>query len=219
MEDKQIIPHRMNLNQILVDNSLAIVLVEDPLPLVAIPPKALAPAKPRSYERAYFAQVHAPTLPSPPKRLLLKDAPPKGPIIKVPADTKLLPLKDNEVLTRVKMDKLGQIICAKYFSRPTIEGIRAHPSKDKFLPPKEAPQKALPQERRKRQRTTVASLEEQVKFLAELVKSLDKDHKLVSRSMTTTNERIDLERIEHKELEAKVESLASDVRGDGKEKK
>jgi hypothetical protein len=129
----------------------------------------------------------------------------------VPADTKLLPLKDNEVLTRVKMDKLGQIICAKYSSHPTIEGIRAHPSKVKFLPPKEALQKAPPQERRKRQRTTVASLEEQVKFLAELVKSLDKDHKLVSRSMTTTNERIDLERIERKKLEAKVESLASDV--------
>jgi hypothetical protein len=161
MKDKQIIPHGMDLDQIPVDNSLAIVPVEDPLPLAVIPPKPLAPAKPRSYERAYIAQVHA----------------------------------------------------------PTIEGIRSHPSKVKFLPPKEAPQKAPPQERWKRQRTIVASLEEQVKFLIELVKSLDKDHKLVSRLMTTTNERIDLECIEHKKLEAKVESLASDVRGDGKEKK
>jgi hypothetical protein len=97
----------MDLNQILVDNSLAIVLVKDPLPLAIIPPKPLAPTKPRSYERAYFAQIHAPTLPSPPERLLLKDAPPKGPIIKVPAYTKLLPPKDDEVLTKVKMDKLG----------------------------------------------------------------------------------------------------------------
>jgi hypothetical protein len=97
----------MDLNQIPVDNSLAIVLVEDPLPLAVIPPTPLAPAKPRSYERAYFAQVHALTLPSPLERLLLKDAPPKGPIIKVSADTKLLLPKDNEVLTRVKMDKLG----------------------------------------------------------------------------------------------------------------
>jgi uncharacterized protein YoxC len=63
------------------------------------------------------------------------------------------------------------------------------------------------------------SLEEQIKFLVELVKSLDKDHKFVSRSVTTTNERIDLECIECKKLEAKVESLASDVRGKGKEKK
>jgi hypothetical protein len=150
MEEKQIIPHGMDLNQIPVNNSLAIVLVEDPPPLAVIPPKPLALAKPRSYERAYFAQVHAPTLPSPPERLLLKDAPPKGPIIKVPADTKLLSPKDNEVLTRVKTDKLGQIICTKYSSHPTIEGICAHPSKVKFLPPKEAPNKALPQERRKR---------------------------------------------------------------------
>jgi hypothetical protein len=57
-------------------------------------------------------------------------------------------------------------------------------------------------------------LEEQVKFLAELVKSLDKDHKLVSRLVTTTNERI-----ERKKLEAKVESLTSDDCGEGKEKK
>jgi hypothetical protein len=68
----------------------------------------------------------------------------------VPADTKLLSPKDNEVLTRVKTDKLGQIICTKYSSHPTIEGTCAHPSKVKFLPPKEAPNKALPQERRKR---------------------------------------------------------------------
>jgi hypothetical protein len=139
MEDKQIIPHGMDLNQIPVDNSLAIVPVEDPLPLAIIPPKRLVPAKPRSYEQPYFAQVHATTLPSPPEHLFLKDAPPKGPIIKVPIDTKLLPPKDNEVLTRVKTDKLGQIICAKYSSRLTIEGICAHPSKVKFLPPKEAP--------------------------------------------------------------------------------
>jgi hypothetical protein len=37
--------------------------------------------------------------------------------------------------------------------------------------------------------------------------------------VTTTNERIDLEHIERKKLEAKVESLASDVHDEGKEKK
>jgi hypothetical protein len=37
--------------------------------------------------------------------------------------------------------------------------------------------------------------------------------------VTTTNKRIDLERIERKKLEAKVENLASDVRVEGKEKK
>jgi hypothetical protein len=43
MEEKQIIPHGMDLNQIPVNNSLAIVPVEDPLPLAVIPPKPLAP--------------------------------------------------------------------------------------------------------------------------------------------------------------------------------
>jgi hypothetical protein len=51
-------------------------------------------------------------LPSPLERLLLKDAPPKGPIVRLPKDIKLLHPKANETLMGVKIDKLGQVVCA-----------------------------------------------------------------------------------------------------------
>jgi hypothetical protein len=96
MANKQIIPFGIDLNQPpLVDDSLAIVPILEPTPLTVTPPKP----RPRSYGQSYFAQVCQPMLPSPPKRLLSKDAPPKGPIIRLPSDVKLLPLKPNETLT------------------------------------------------------------------------------------------------------------------------
>jgi hypothetical protein len=86
-------------------------------------------------------------LPPTPEHLFLKDAPPKGPIVRLPQDVKLLPLKANETLIGVKLDKLGQVICAKYTTgtpHPTIDGVRAHPTKVKFIPPKEVPKRAPP---------------------------------------------------------------------------
>jgi hypothetical protein len=65
-------------------------------------------------------------LPSPPEHLFLKDAPSKGPIVRLPQNVKLLPPKANETLTGVKLNKLGQVICAKYTTgtpRPTIDGV------------------------------------------------------------------------------------------------
>jgi hypothetical protein len=55
----------------------------------------------------------------------------KGPVIKLPAGTKLLPLKYNETLVGVKTNKSGEIICAKYSTGECtyLEGVRAHPSK------------------------------------------------------------------------------------------
>jgi hypothetical protein len=86
-------------------------------------------------------------LPPLPEHLFLKDAPPKGPIVRLPQDVKLLPPKANETLTGVKLDKLGQVVCAKYTTstpHPTIDGICAHPMKVKFIPPKEVPKRAPP---------------------------------------------------------------------------
>jgi hypothetical protein len=100
----------MDLNQPpLVDDFQAIVPILEPTPLAVIPPKT----RQRSYGQSYFAQVHQPMLPPPLKHLFLKDAPSKGPIIRLPQDVKLLPPKANETLTGVKLDKLGQVICAK----------------------------------------------------------------------------------------------------------
>jgi hypothetical protein len=48
-------------------------------------------------------------------------------------------------LLGVKKNRSGEIVCAKYTTgeRPHFEGVRAHPSKVKFIPPKEAPKRAL----------------------------------------------------------------------------
>ena len=55
-----------------------------------------------------------------------------------------------------------------------------------------------------------------MKFLSQLVKSIEQDHKLLRKSVTTTNDRIDLEKIERKKLESKVDNFASDVGGEDK---
>jgi hypothetical protein len=160
MADDQIIPYGMDLYQPAPDkDSLALVPVEDPVPLSAIPPKQ----RPRSYGQSYFAQVCQPALPSPLERLLLEDAPPKGPTVKLLRDVKLLPPKPNETLMGVKLDKLGQDICAKYTTatpRTTTDGIRANPMKVKFIPPKDVPKRAPPPQSQapKRQRNTITEL-------------------------------------------------------------
>jgi hypothetical protein len=105
-----------------VDDSQAIVPIIEPTPLAVIPPKP----RQQSYGQSYFAQICQLTLPSPPERLFLNDAPSKGPIVRLPQDVKLLPPKANETLIGVKLDKLGQIIYAKYTTgtpRPTIDGV------------------------------------------------------------------------------------------------
>jgi hypothetical protein len=75
---------------------------------------------------------------------LLEDAPPKGPVVKLPVGTKLLPPKHNETMV-VKTNKSGEIIYAKFSTRDHtyFEGVHAHPSKVKFLPPKDAPKCVL----------------------------------------------------------------------------
>jgi hypothetical protein len=123
MADKQIVPFGMDLNKPpLVNDSQAIIPILEPTPLTVVPPK------PRqwSYGQSYFAQVCQSTLPPLLERLFLKDALPKGPIVRLPQDVKLLPPKANEMLIGVKLDKLGQVIYAKYTTStpcPTIDGV------------------------------------------------------------------------------------------------
>jgi hypothetical protein len=104
------------------------------------------------------------------------------------------------MLTGVKLDKLGQVICAKYTTGTpcsTIDGVCAHPAKVKFIPPKRAPpppQNQAP----KHQRTTVADLEKQVALLTKIVKTVEESHHVLARSVLTTNQRVDFTEIERK---------------------
>jgi hypothetical protein len=137
-QDRRMVPYGIDLNSIPKENldSKALIPVSGALPLAAIPPK------PCSYGQSYFAQ---PVLTAPPQPLLLEDASPKGPVVKLPVGTKILPPKHNETLVGVKTNKSGEIVCAKYSTgeRTYFEGVCTHPSKVKFLPPKDAPKCAL----------------------------------------------------------------------------
>jgi hypothetical protein len=148
MARKEIIPFGVNLNKISPrEDSLAIVLVEEPLPLDVIPLKQVAAVLPRrSYKQAYYAQVCQLTLPQPPDRLLLKDAP-KGPKIAVSKDIQLRPLWSNEKLVGVKTNNLGEVTCVKYTSatpRVSLDKIRAAPGQVKFIPSRETPKRPAP---------------------------------------------------------------------------
>ena len=98
----------------------------------------------------------------------------------------LIPLKVNEMLTRIKTNKFGDVTCAKYkliTPRLTIDGVRAAPKQVKVMLLKEkkkrAPSSTLENEE-KRQWPTVAMLQDKIKTLTEYTHALqhkiDKEH-------------------------------------------
>jgi hypothetical protein len=184
--ERRIIPYEIDLNKIPAEdpNSKALVLVNDARPLAVIPPP-----KPRSCGKSNFVRR---VLPSPPQPLLLKEAPPKGPIVKLPEGTKVLPSKPNETLLGVKKNMSGEIVYAKYTTgeRPHFEGVRAHPSKVKFIPPKEAPKHALiASEAPPKRRKTVADLEKEIQAQCEVTTSLESSYRFLSRCVLNLNEK------------------------------
>jgi hypothetical protein len=95
----------------------------------------------------------------------------------LPQDVKLLPPKANETLTGVKLDKLGQFICAKYTTgipHSTIDGVRAHQSKIKFIQPKETPNRHAPplDRQEKRPRVTLAMLDMRTEHMGQMISTL-----------------------------------------------
>jgi hypothetical protein len=149
MAEKEMIFFGTDLNKILKEEALAIVPVKkealaivpikeeamaitpvpDAKPFAVVSPKALATVPPtRSYEQADYAQVCRPTLPSPPTKLLLKDAP-KDKKVTVLQGTKVLPPKDNEEVVDVKTNKFRDVTFVKYAttSRVSLDEICAPP--------------------------------------------------------------------------------------------
>jgi hypothetical protein len=107
---------------------------------------------------------------------LLEDKLSKEPVVKLPARTKLLPPKHNETLVGVKTNKKGEIVCAKYSTgkRTYFEGVCAHPSKVKFLPPEEAPKHALTKSEAPRKRCkTLADLEKLIEAQQATISSVE----------------------------------------------
>jgi hypothetical protein len=92
MAGKEIVVFEANFNKNPPkEDALAIVPVEEALPLAVVHPQEVVPMPPKkTYGQSYYAQTHQHTLPAPQERLVLKDAP-KGPMVTVPKNTKLLP--------------------------------------------------------------------------------------------------------------------------------
>ena len=95
----------------------------------------------------------------------MEEASSKGPIIALLAGTTILPPKHNEKLLGVKTNRKGEVVCARYTTddRTYFAVVRAHLTKVKFIPPKEAPETAMavaktPQKCRK----TMADLEKEL---------------------------------------------------------
>jgi hypothetical protein len=201
--DKRITPYRLDLNSILEEDPdcKALIPVSDAQPLVAIPPR------PNSYSKSYFAQ---PILTAPPQPLLLEDKSLKWPIVKLSAGTKLLLPKYNKTLVGVKTNKSGEIICAKYSigERTYLKGVRTHPSKVKFLPPKEAPKHSLaksktPHKRRK----TLADLEKVIEAQQATISSIEATLRLQGRCFLHMHEKVDDIEKDNKKLDKRLSAL------------
>jgi len=161
--ERRMIPFGIDLNTIPREEpeSKAIVPIEEPVPLAIIAPQ------PCCYGQSYFAQ------PIRTKPLLLKGAPSKGPIIALPAGTNLLPPKRNEKLLGVKTNKKGEVICATYTTseHTYFKVVHAHPSKVKFIPPKEAPKSAM---------AAAGTTQKRRKKMADLEKELAEQHTIIA---------------------------------------
>jgi hypothetical protein len=141
---------------------------------------------------------------------LLEDKLSKGLVIKLPTGTKLLPSKHNETLVGVKTNKKGEIVCAKYSTGECtyFEGVRAHPSKVKFLPPEEAPKHTLAKaEAPRKRRKTLANLEKLIEAQQDTISSIESTLRLQNRCFLRTHEKVqDIEK-NNKELEKRVSAL------------
>ena len=112
--ERRMIPFGIDLNTIPREEPecKAIVPIDKHVLLATIPPQ------PCCYGHSYFAQLIRT------KPLLIEGAPSKGPIIALPTETNILPLKRNEKLLGVKTNRKGEVVCAKYTIKdvPTLRG-------------------------------------------------------------------------------------------------
>jgi hypothetical protein len=120
---------------------------------------------------------------------LLEDASPKGPVIKLPVGTKILSPNNT-------------------WERTYFEGVHTHPSKVKFLPPKDAPKCTLtafeaPCKRRK----TVANLEKELEAQHATITSMEASLRIHSRCIIHTNEKLEDVKKDNKKLDKRVSAL------------
>jgi hypothetical protein len=110
----------------------------------------------------------------------------------------LLPPKANETLTGVKLDKLGQVIYAKYTTgtpRPTIDGVRDHQSKIKFILSKEKPKRPAPplDRQEKRPRVTLVMLDMRTEHIGQMISTLQQHNTLLMKNVDALGVKLETE--------------------------
>jgi hypothetical protein len=88
----------------------------------------------------------------------------------------------------VKLDKLGQIIYAKYTTgtpRPTIDGVWAHQSKIKFILLKEMPKRPAPplDRQEKHPRVTLVMLNMRTEHMGQMISALQQHNTLLMKNV------------------------------------
>jgi hypothetical protein len=110
----------------------------------------------------------------------------------------LLPQKANETLTGVKLDKLGQVIYAKYTTgtpRPTIDRVRDHQSKIKFILSKEKPKRPAPplDRQEKRPRVTLVMLDMRTEHIGQMISTLQQHNTLLMKNVDALGVKLETE--------------------------
>jgi len=144
------------------------------------------PSCQRSSTQSYYAQ---PVLTTPPQPLLLKGPlAKKEVIVKVPADTRILPPRPNERVIGVKTNQSGEISSVRYTTeeeRPYFEGLRV--AKVRFIPPKKAPKHVLNAlETPPKCRKTIADVDEDVCRLEVIIELSPRLTTSIGSSLTRT---------------------------------
>jgi hypothetical protein len=211
MAENEIVVFRVDFNKNpLKEDALAIVPVEEALPIAVVHPKEVVSVPPKNtYGQSYYAKARQHTLQVPQERLLLKDAP-KGPMVAVPKNTKLLPPRPNERIVDVKTNKLGEVICVKYTNATlhvSLDGIHAAISQVKFIPPREAPKRSKPsslEREAERPRTTIAMLKDRVESLKQALA-------LVTSTVHTMSRQTEMNMLEISNLKKENERLVREM--------
>jgi hypothetical protein len=121
-----------------------------------------------------------------------------------------LPPKHNETLVGVKTNKKGEIVCAKYSTREHtyFKRVHAHPSKVKFLPPKEAPKHALAKsETPRKDHKTLVDLEKLIEAHQATISSIESTLRLQGRCFLRTHEKVEDKEKDSKKLDKRLSAL------------
>jgi len=135
-------------------------------------------------------------------------------MIQVQKNIKLLPSRPNEMLTSVKTNKFGKVLCAKYTTtmpRVVFDGVRATLGQIRIIPPKETmkrPTLAPLEREEKHQRTTVVALEKRIDLLTQTVTTLQEKTNLLTRTLEVMHNRMELEHLQQKNLKSEISILS-----------